>query len=441
MAPPSHTSSGWEYSFEGPNHGSRIRHDFEPFLPGFTENAFRVFLPHFNTPLYSYRISCNAEFHENIITDAAVLKNALEKRKRSESKAIFYFFQQESSRGRFQVTKETCRTIMLAHRVFPAFWDCIFGFGYRTEEESRVWDGFHASLMPNIDSLSYVWKPTELCYTFRYFSKGGETPEDSWSLRQTGIYQQAQFDDDDSTWILLQPSPKITSQVLRKSFGHQSQCRDNCGTDPMQLHSLFLSLCLNEFGEYIEDLQATITQMRYKALDSTVETKKLYDFSVTFTDLQKLQRAKHKLITASHIVRGTLNTLKQLQRHCQKVNNLKPGTVRVEVCDSFERFINQYGVHERRVYTILACTDSIDGLLSKMLEARNHDIINQTNTAIKILNRISSENVCESRNLAQAAAQNQQDSQMLKALTIVATLYLPASLIASSTNYNTKSNG
>lgn len=224
----SYLASGWEYSRERPNHCSRITHDFAPFLPSFDENAFRVFLPNFNHPLHTYRISSNGgkcqlpglqntrchiwtneitmkyfeltktirlDFHEDIIRDTAELEKILEvimffyaarchtsiqpmnwhweegKKQAVESHLLvcnpfqtWYskpltrnssFFQQKSPRGRFQVTTETCRKIMHTHRVFPPFLDCIFGFGYRTEEDSRVWDGFHAPRIPDPVSPSY----------------------------------------------------------------------------------------------------------------------------------------------------------------------------------------------------------------------------------------------------------------------------------------------
>ena len=46
------------------------------------------------------------------------------------------------------------------------------------------------------------------------------------------------------------------------------------------------------------------------------------------------------------------------------------------------------------------------------------------------MERIAFENNKENRNLSQIAAQNQKDSRTLKTLTLIATMYLPASLIA-----------
>jgi hypothetical protein len=46
------------------------------------------------------------------------------------------------------------------------------------------------------------------------------------------------------------------------------------------------------------------------------------------------------------------------------------------------------------------------------------------------MERIAFENHEENRNLAQIAAQSREDSRVLKALTLIATTYLPASLVA-----------
>jgi Mg2+ and Co2+ transporter CorA len=74
--------------------------------------------------------------------------------------------------------------------------------------------------------------------------------------------------------------------------------------------------------------------------------------------------------------------------------------------------------------------------LSKILECRRDEILLQTSKAMQgnldVLKRIAFESGEENRNLSHIALQNQKDSNSLKALTMIATTYLPATLIAVS---------
>ena len=58
-------------------------------------------------------------------------------------------FTQEDSWGRFKATKESFQKVLARHAVFSPFLDCIHGFGFKTEEDHKIWDGYHASLSSN----------------------------------------------------------------------------------------------------------------------------------------------------------------------------------------------------------------------------------------------------------------------------------------------------
>jgi hypothetical protein len=106
----------------------------------------------------------------------------------------------------------------------------------------------------------------EVCYTFRYMEKNGRTSGNPWSLRQTGVYQQTHLETGRSTWILLQPSSGLREH-LRKLLLHSATRETSFTIDPMQLHQLILYMGLNQFGDFIEDLQSEIMQLVRQSLD------------------------------------------------------------------------------------------------------------------------------------------------------------------------------
>ena len=88
--------------------------------------------------------------------------------------------------------------------------------------------------------------------------------------------------------------------------------------------------------------------------------------------------------------------------------------------------------HRHNVLTISACTSQ----LWKIVTFRNDEAVQATNRAMQAslaaLQIIAAQSSQENAILARVAQQGQRDSKILKILTIIATTYLPASLMAVS---------
>ena len=115
--------------------------------------------------------------------------------------------------------------------------------------------------------------------------------------------------------------------------------------------------------------------------------------------------------------------IKQIQRHSIDINRILEyslGTSQL-VGSVFSRILNDW----RNSYQ-----------LSKILDIRDNKNLQEANEAIRnsldILQRTASQIHGENTTLTQLARQGHKDSKMLKILSVVATLYLPASLIAVS---------
>ena len=116
--------------------------------------------------------------------------------------------------------------------------------------------------------------------------------------------------------------------------------------------------------------------------------------------------------------------IKQIQRHSIDINRILEyslGTSRL-VGSVFSRTLNN---DWRNSYQ-----------LSKILDIRDNKNLQEATEAIRnsmdILQRTASQIHGENTALTQLARQGHKDSKMLKILSVVATLYLPASLIAVS---------
>ncbi|KAK2865047.1 hypothetical protein FQN49_003963 [Arthroderma sp. PD_2] len=307
-------------------------------------------------------------------------------------------------------------------RTEGTYEDCLHGFGFKIQEDCKIWDGFQARMSP-------TGPYHELCYTIRFYEKNGRPSGNPWSLRQTGIYQQLDMSTGKSTWIFLQPSRTIQNQARKITHTNLLDQRFH-HIDPLSLHKLFISTGLNTFGDYLEVLQEQLRELSHKASFSGVAKKRKNELPLDFSDLQKLQLLKQKLTRTSAILVSYQDLAMDFKTLCQ-VGHI---SVKADTAYQFDMCISQTKVHLRRVQTALSYSEEISHLLSRILSTRHDEILLNTNVTmqgnLKVMERISSESQHENRTLSQIAAQTYKDSKTLKALTMIATTYLPASLVA-----------
>ena len=100
---------------------------------------------------------------------------------------------------------------------------------------------------------------SELSYIIQFMEKNGRNRGDPWSLRQTGVYQQATFHGNHSAWIFLQLS-RPTRTALENALQGQSRCLGESDS-PMMLHALLLGVTADNWGAYIQDLSVQLREV------------------------------------------------------------------------------------------------------------------------------------------------------------------------------------
>lgn len=171
-----------------------------------------------------------------------------------------------------------------------------------------------------------------------------------------------------------------------------------------------------------------------------------HDFDVAFQDLQELHLLKQKLFRAVMVLDSNRSLCGNLQRFPWG----EEGQLLTELgnCD------NLVEVYSRRTSMSIKFAEDTDRLVSlgrlliighlligmnklcRVLDARHDELFLQTNTAMQenlgVLKQIAFINGEENQKLSKISSHTLKDSNTLKALTTVATMYLPASLIAVS---------
>ncbi|KIW23674.1 uncharacterized protein PV07_11854 [Cladophialophora immunda] len=402
---------------------SRTADDAGFYQSRFGEESVRLFGDNVDE-LESLVISCNESDPASSQTMRGV--DEVLRENREDAKLYFHVIRQEYSWGRFLLSRTSLEALLSYHKVFPRFYDVINAFGFKTTEDDKVWEGFHSrrTFMPQ-DVFKH--DQFELCYCIRYVHKHGRDPKKPWSLRQLGVYQQSQGSDQPPTWILVQP-PERLEQRLRNILLATVKDRGNMQTINAVLHLVVLSTALSNWDEYIDYSRKELTELDDKACFSRVGIDNPNDYPVAFADKQKLQRLRKKLLRTLSVLDSNISVIRSLKSQYQRGHG-GPATEEWDlILEELDSHLAHCDRHRRNFATLMEETHGIDDLLSKILSFRNDRVHLRNSQAMQdtldALNEISAQS-------AEVAQQSKRDSRVLKWLTLIATMYLPASLLAT----------
>ena len=95
----------------------------------------------------------------------------------------------------------------------------------------------------------------EICYKIQYPIRNNRNRGDPFSMRQIGICQKFR-EPQNSTWIILQPSPQVLSRLeLTIDKLKFSSAQED---DPMSLHLIFLEYQSLNWDDYVEHLRMSL---------------------------------------------------------------------------------------------------------------------------------------------------------------------------------------
>ncbi|KAH8745430.1 hypothetical protein F5882DRAFT_446440 [Hyaloscypha sp. PMI_1271] len=280
-------------------------------------------------------------------------------------------------------------------------------FGFKRDDDHRVWDASYGS-GPEAGKTSPL---IELCYNIRYVERNDRSPKNPWSLRQAGIYQQVIPDQQKSIWILLQPYLNLYDNLKEKLDE-----RSTNGETPIHsshlLHLDFLFSTASNWGEYIEYLWTVIDTLDDKACNSDIQLGKANDYIISFSDCQKLQRRRRILLRTICVLDSCLALSTHLELHHRK---LKASRIIEDdrFLDGIRMYTAQIQMHQRNMRFMIEYIRGTADMLSYILNSRSDETSLKTSQAMEA-----------------SLALGQKDSQILKALSLIATVYLPASFVA-----------
>lgn len=183
-----------------------------------------------------------------------------------------------------------------------------------------------------------------------------------------------------------------------------------------------------DWADYIDHLRTNIDKLDIKACHSSVGRPTKMDFSVQFTDCQRLQEYRRKLLRAMDALTSNIQVIEGCQTRYQRASKLYGFSVRQDIIDDLATQAQELKNHKYWIKHILEYSSGTANLLGKILEFR-HDETMRTQT--QILTELSEGQKRSAEHIAELQSQTAEDSGLLKALTALASLYLPASLVAT----------
>jgi hypothetical protein len=267
-----------------------------------------------------------------------------------------------------------------------------------------------------------------VCYNIQYIAKYDRPSHSAWCLRQTCVYQHINLASPGSFWMLIQP-PKFVLNALQAVLEARCQRNHPSLEHPLMLHDIFLELFLSDWEDYIQDLRSEISDIDDKACFSNIGFRKQHDYVVTFKDMQRLQLIRQRLFRAQSV----LDSQMVIVERCKSLDNRLAGLMNSEMSDrtlssNFEAYTSQIEIHRNDIGRIIQYSWGTIEILSKILEFRNDETVLQTNQAAKNNLEVLSRMAVQEGQIAEHA---RKDSRLLKALNVIAIVYLPASLIAT----------
>ncbi|KAK6338059.1 hypothetical protein TWF696_001530 [Orbilia brochopaga] len=333
----------------------------------------------------------------------------------------FYMIPQKHSWAKLNATASTFRRVLTYHRVFPPFFRIVHSYGYRCKEDNETYDAFSRNI--SADSQDY-----EICYNLRYFERNGRDSGNGWSLRQTGVYHKYNYTKGKSVWIFLRPSERMT-EMLEDTLRYDC-AKSSIDTKAVLIyHASFISSALRCWKDYLSCLEAKLLHAEEIAGFSDVDKKNVDDYPLQFSTCQELEQLRCKLLRVECLLESIVNIINGLKVHNERLICKTPTdpSDNERLVSALDGYLSEITYHKSRVCSLLQrCTGTVR-LLSSILEHRNLQLVREATES-------SQQTLLAMKRLAYEQERENKISQKSavtgKALTVMATLYLPVSLIA-----------
>ncbi|KAF2692086.1 hypothetical protein K458DRAFT_9680 [Lentithecium fluviatile CBS 122367] len=343
-----------------------------------------------------------------------------------------FYLRQRHSYSRLQITKELFEQLLTSCHVFPRFNEYLIGFGLKTSE-SEVGPP-PLKFRPLCSSHNNSYHGFECSYILRYIEftnrSRGKRP---WSLRQFAVYHRYKPKSKCgcSTWILVGASQRTEVRLDR----YTRSIDDLMGSNPFELHVIFLDTAIASWRPYLVDLTKLVTYQSNKAVGISVGRDEDEDnfISICFEDHQELKQIEDQiadLILCLDSTLDTVSTFMEMYDQFRDQQDIKMRSDRESRQSAYGSDAVIFALREK-AKEIAYTRKKAGALLEKVQNTRTLISSLLGNQQMSAIHKLEIQGQEESMIMRQLAEKNSRDSSSMRILTIITMIYLPCTIVSN----------
>ncbi|KAK4671699.1 hypothetical protein QC764_0097930 [Podospora pseudoanserina] len=308
--------------------------------------------------------------------------------------------------------------------VFPEICRYLNAFGKKYFNKDEAFAGFDC--VEYEDSNNSSVNKLEMCYLLKYAAskRNEDTKVDAWAIRHALIYQQTCLNTRESSHILVRLSDNM-KLALKEALSAPREEVQNFSRDWTRLHSLVLGEVDDGWRQMTNSLDSEVSEIFHRLIASGVipQDFNMFDSPATVAqDMKHLQRLTDSLRRVSTMISLNIDTVDCLINRVEMFNKgsyIYPDDL-LPFLRSLHQFKQEHKFALKNSSAVLERATSLANQLRDTVALRNSEI-NKNHTEQLGGNTAA---------LANLSEQAGRETSVVKTLTVLALVFVPASFVA-----------
>ncbi|WAO92292.1 Hypothetical protein NCS54_00979400 [Fusarium falciforme] len=340
-----------------------------------------------------------------------------------EIKASIFLIKPTYGWGNLKITRDGMLSLLSALDVSPSIYRYLTAFGRKS---SPIDEGFAGFDLEVTSEPSGGLASLEFCYLLKYVSRreNASSKANPWSIRHALIHQKIDLASNRVSNILVRLPEKVKEQLstIVKDNGMAEFARDWTW-----LHAACFSSVDNDLRQFINYLDQEITKVFDRVIMSNMEPTKLNEFDSvqqTSKDLKTLQSLSDQARRLMNTIDLNIETIKCMLK---EINGLRVLSLDSPHCAPVEMLFNllektqqEHRFSLKNASAVLDRARATSEQLRDTASLRNSEI-SKMSSEMANLNTLA---------IARLAEQSSRETHIVKTLTVLALIFVPASFVA-----------
>ncbi|XEU94918.1 hypothetical protein FSHL1_000202 [Fusarium sambucinum] len=340
-------------------------------------------------------------------------------------KSSFFVIEPHYAWSTLPITRDGILSLFKELDVFPEIYRFLTAFGRKEFAQDESFGGLDTNITTTKSGDCVTF---ELCYLLKYVAKVPDPPPGSfcWSIRHALIYQKVDTETKRSSHVLIRLSDPVKTELAAslKAEGATSRFVH----DWTYLHTVCFKGVDADLRDMINYLDKEITNLSDRVMMFGVEPTKTDEINSVesstrdFKSLQFVSDQARRVITCIQINMHTIECLQEKMNHIanwETLENLNGTTVLLSSTE-LSKALEEHRFACRNASAVLARATATSQFLRDTISLRNSEI-----------SRLNSEIVNQNTlMIARLADLSGRDARVVKTLTVLALIFVPASFVA-----------